>query len=55
MIVPHARDQILTAPHTALHTLRGAVAGLPPYVPGRRSAGKGIAGPDEESAYRMAH
>jgi len=33
------RDQLLTAPDTALPTLRGAVAGLPPYVPGRRSAG----------------
>ena len=37
------RDQILTAPDTALPTLRGAVAGLPPYVPGRRSAGMDIA------------
>jgi histidinol-phosphate aminotransferase len=33
------RDQLLTAPETALPTLRDAVAGLPPYVPGRRSAG----------------
>ena len=37
------RDQLLTAPDTALPTLRGAVAGLPPYVPGRRSAGVDIA------------
>ncbi|CAM3312836.1 Putative phenylalanine aminotransferase [Arthrobacter ulcerisalmonis] len=38
-----SRDQLLTAPDTALPTLRGAVAGLPSYVPGRRSAGTDIA------------
>ena len=37
------RDQLQTAPDTALPALRGAVAGLPPYVPGRRSAGMDIA------------
>ena len=37
------RDQILTAPDTAFPILRGAVAGLPSYVPGRRSAGLDIA------------
>ncbi|MET3142822.1 UNVERIFIED_ORG: histidinol-phosphate aminotransferase [Arthrobacter sp. UYEF2] len=37
------RDQLLIAPDTALPTLRGAVSGLPPYVPGRRSAGADIA------------
>ena len=36
-------DQLLTAPDTALPTLRGAVTGLPSYVPGRRSAGADIA------------
>lgn len=36
-------DQLLAAPATALPTLRGAVAGLPSYVPGRRSAGADIA------------
>ena len=36
-------DQLLTAPETAFPTLRGAVAGLPSYVPGRRSAGLDIA------------
>ncbi|OAE01010.1 histidinol-phosphate transaminase [Arthrobacter sp. OY3WO11] len=34
-------EQLLAAP--ALPTLRGAVAGLPSYVPGRRSAGADIA------------
>jgi histidinol-phosphate aminotransferase len=37
------RDQLLTAPDTALPTLRGAVTGLPSYVPGRRSAGMDVA------------
>ncbi|WP_285240848.1 histidinol-phosphate transaminase [Pseudarthrobacter sp. MEB009] len=37
------RDQLLTASDSALPTLRGAVAGLPSYVPGRRSAGTDIA------------
>jgi histidinol-phosphate aminotransferase len=37
------RDQLLTAPDTALPTLRGTVTGLPCYVPGRRSAGTDIA------------
>lgn len=37
------RDQLLTAPDAALPSLRDAVAGLPPYVPGRRSAGTDIA------------
>jgi histidinol-phosphate aminotransferase len=42
------RDHLLTAsasalPHTVLPSLRAAVAGLPPYVPGRRSAGTDIA------------
>lgn len=36
-------EQLLAAPSTALPTLRGAVAGLPSYVPGRRSAGAHIA------------
>lgn len=36
-------EQLLAAPATALPTLRGAVAGLPSYVPGRRSAGADIA------------
>ena len=36
-------DQLLTAPDTALPTLRGAVTGLPSYVPGRRSASADIA------------
>jgi histidinol-phosphate aminotransferase len=36
-------EQLLAAPVTALPTLRGAVAGLPSYVPGRRSAGADIA------------
>ena len=36
-------DQLLTAPDTALPALRSAVAGLPSYVPGRRSAGLDIA------------
>ncbi|MDQ0679699.1 histidinol-phosphate aminotransferase [Arthrobacter pascens] len=36
-------DQLLTAPDTVLPALRGAVAGLPSYVPGRRSAGMDIA------------
>ncbi|WHP60356.1 histidinol-phosphate transaminase [Arthrobacter sp. KFRI-F3372] len=36
-------DQLLTAPGTALPALRGAVTGLPSYVPGRRSAGTDIA------------
>ncbi|MFJ6377117.1 histidinol-phosphate transaminase [Pseudarthrobacter oxydans] len=36
-------EQLLAAPSTALPTLRGAVAGLPSYVPGRRSAGADIA------------
>ena len=40
-------DQLLTASaselqDTAVPTLRGTVAGLPPYVPGRRSAGTDI-------------
>ena len=37
------RDQILTAPETSVPALRGAVAGLPSYVPGRRSAGGDVA------------
>jgi histidinol-phosphate aminotransferase len=37
------RDQLLTAPDTVLPALRGAVAGLPSYVPGRRGAGADIA------------
>ncbi|XAS64803.1 histidinol-phosphate transaminase [Micrococcaceae bacterium Sec5.8] len=37
------RDQLRTAPDTALPALRGAVSGLPPYVPGRRSAGLDVA------------
>ncbi|MDF2051185.1 histidinol-phosphate transaminase [Arthrobacter sp. Cr_A7] len=37
------RDQLLTAPGTALPTLRSAVTGLPSYVPGRRSAGVDVA------------
>jgi histidinol-phosphate aminotransferase len=37
------RDQLLTAPDTALPTLRGAVTGLPSYVPGRRSAAMDVA------------
>ncbi|MDQ0826934.1 histidinol-phosphate aminotransferase [Arthrobacter sp. B2I5] len=36
-------DQLLAVPQTALPTLRGAVTGLPSYVPGRRSAGADIA------------
>lgn len=36
-------DQLLFAPDTVLPTLRGAVAGLPSYVPGRRGAGTDIA------------
>ena len=36
-------DQLLAEPQTALPTLRGAVTGLPSYVPGRRSAGADIA------------
>ncbi|MDQ0665448.1 histidinol-phosphate aminotransferase [Arthrobacter ulcerisalmonis] len=36
-------DQLLAVPKTALPTLRGAVAGLPSYVPGRRGAGPDIA------------
>ncbi|MDQ0802187.1 histidinol-phosphate transaminase [Arthrobacter sp. SLBN-112] len=36
-------DQLLAVPETALPTLRGAVTGLPSYVPGRRSAGADIA------------
>ncbi|MFF1254803.1 histidinol-phosphate transaminase [Pseudarthrobacter sp. NPDC058329] len=36
-------DQLLTRPDTALPTLRGAVTGLPSYVPGRRGAGADIA------------
>ena len=36
-------DQLLAEPETALPTLRGAVTGLPSYVPGRRSAGADIA------------
>jgi histidinol-phosphate aminotransferase len=36
-------EQLLAAPATALPTLRGAVAGRPSYVPGRRSAGADIA------------
>ena len=36
-------DQLLAELETALPTLRGAVAGLPSYVPGRRSAGVDIA------------
>ncbi|PNI09444.1 histidinol-phosphate transaminase [Arthrobacter sp. AFG7.2] len=36
-------EQLLAAPAIALPTLRGAVAGLPSYVPGRRSAGADVA------------
>ncbi|MFJ5960460.1 histidinol-phosphate transaminase [Pseudarthrobacter oxydans] len=36
-------EQLLAAPSTALPTLRGAVTGLPSYVPGRRSAAADIA------------
>ncbi|TWD54065.1 histidinol-phosphate aminotransferase [Arthrobacter sp. AG367] len=36
-------DQLEAAPETALPTLRGAVAGLPSYVPGRRGTGADIA------------
>lgn len=36
-------EQLLAAPATALPILRGAVTGLPSYVPGRRSAGADIA------------
>ncbi|MGO4238370.1 histidinol-phosphate transaminase [Pseudarthrobacter sp. YAF2] len=36
-------DQLVAVPETALPTLRGAVTGLPSYVPGRRSAGADIA------------
>lgn len=36
-------DQLVAAPETALPTLRGAVAGLPSYVPGRRGTGADIA------------
>lgn len=36
-------DQLVAAPEAALPTLRGAVAGLPSYVPGRRGAGADIA------------
>src|SRR6478736_10509611 len=36
-------DQLVAAPETALPTLRGAVTGLPSYVPGRRGAGADIA------------
>lgn len=36
-------DQLVAAPETALPTLRGAVTGLPPYVPGRRGSGADIA------------
>src|SRR5215218_5314799 len=36
-------DQLLTRPDTALPTLRGAVTGLPSYVPGRRSSGMDVA------------
>lgn len=36
-------DQLLTAPDTVLPALRGAVAGLPSYVPGRKGAGLDIA------------
>lgn len=36
-------DQLVAAPETALPTLRGAVAGLPSYIPGRRGAGADIA------------
>ncbi|MFJ6314396.1 histidinol-phosphate transaminase [Pseudarthrobacter oxydans] len=36
-------EQLLAAPAAALPTLRGAVAGLPSYVPGRRSAGADVA------------
>src|SRR6478752_1770264 len=35
--------QLLAVPETAVPTLRGAVTGLPSYVPGRRSAGPDIA------------
>ncbi|MDQ1052812.1 histidinol-phosphate aminotransferase [Arthrobacter sp. SORGH_AS 212] len=36
-------DQLVAVPETALPTLRGAVTGLPSYVPGRRSLGADIA------------
>ncbi|GAA3404634.1 histidinol-phosphate transaminase [Pseudarthrobacter polychromogenes] len=36
-------EQLLAAPATVLPALRGAVTGLPSYVPGRRSAGADIA------------
>jgi len=36
-------DQLVAAPETALPSLRGAVAGLPSYVPGRRGTGADIA------------
>lgn len=36
-------DQLVAVPETALPTLRGAVAGLPSYVPGRRGTGADIA------------
>jgi len=36
-------DQLVAVPETALPTLRGAVTGLPSYVPGRRSTGADIA------------
>lgn len=36
-------DQLVAVPETAVPALRGAVAGLPSYVPGRRSAGADIA------------
>ncbi|WP_285245835.1 histidinol-phosphate transaminase [Pseudarthrobacter sp. fls2-241-R2A-127] len=35
-------DQLVAVPQTAVPTLRGAVAGLPSYVPGRRSSGTDI-------------
>ncbi|MGO4121477.1 histidinol-phosphate transaminase [Arthrobacter sp. YAF16] len=38
-----SHDQLLTAPETVLPALREAVAGLPSYVPGRKSAGLDIA------------
>ncbi|WP_314216119.1 histidinol-phosphate transaminase [Pseudarthrobacter equi] len=36
-------DQLVAVPETALPILRGAVTGLPSYVPGRRSLGADIA------------
>ena len=38
-----SHDQLLTAPDTVLPALRGAVAGLPASVPGRKGAGLDIA------------